>query len=91
MKDFGYNKDNKSSDKNQTQHPSDELDSKESKRIVSDDRYHVALALILWVASYLINKGFGFEAGTKENGVVITIGVLIWLVVTLHDYFKNRQ
>lgn len=83
MKDFGYKKENKP--------PSDDRDSKESKRVVSDDRYHVALALILWVVSYLINKGFGFEVGTFENGVVITIGVLIWLVITFHDYFKNRQ
>lgn len=83
MKDFGYKKENRP--------PSDELDSKESKRVVSDDRYHVALALILWVVTYLINKGFGFEVGTKENGVVVTIGVLMWVVITLHDYFKNRQ
>lgn len=70
-----------------------EYNKKESNKqgVVSDDRYHVALALILWVTSYLINKGFGWESGTKENGIVITICALIWLFVTLHDYFKNRQ
>lgn len=64
---------------------------KDKKRSPSDDRFHVALALILWVTTHLINKAFGFEVGTFENGVVITIGALIWLGITLHDYFKNRQ
>lgn len=61
------------------------------KKPPNDDRFHLALLFLVLALTYWINRGFGFEIGTGINGIITTIGVLIWLVVTLVDYYNNRS
>lgn len=64
---------------------------KQNKKPPNDDRFHIALLFLALGLAYWINHGFGFEVGTTINGAVTTVGVLIWLVVTLMDYYSNRS
>ena len=54
-----------------------------------DDKFHIGLLFGCLVLSYLLNFACGFQAGTTMYGVVFTIGLVIWVVVALMDYFRE--
>lgn len=64
-------------------------------RVDDNDKFHVGLLFRCLVLSYLLNFAYGFQAydkaytGTTMYGVVFTIGLLVWLVVALVDYFRE--
>lgn len=54
-----------------------------------DDKFHIGLLFGCLVLSYLLNFAYGFQAGTTMYGIVFTIGLVIWGVVALMDYFRE--
>lgn len=56
-----------------------------------DDKFHIGLLFGCLVLSYLLNFAYGFQAGTTMYGVVFTIGLVIWIVVALLDYFREDK
>lgn len=56
-----------------------------------DDKFHIGLLFGCLVLSYLLNFAYGFQAGTTMYGIVFTIGLVIWIVVALLDYFREDK
>ena len=56
-----------------------------------DDKFHIGLLFGCLVLSYLLNFAYGFQAGTTMYGVVFTIGLVVWIVVALMDYFREDK
>lgn len=64
----------------------------DGKRHCNDnDKFHIGLLFGCLVLSYLLNFAYGFQAGTTMYGVVFTVGLLVWIVVALVDYFREDK
>lgn len=69
----------------------DRSDMRRERHREEDDKFHIGLLFGCLVLSYLLNFAYGFQVGTTMYGVVFTIGLLVWIVVALVDYFREDK
>lgn len=63
--------------------------SNENRRPPSSDVFHLSFLFTMLALAYVLGWAFGFSVGSVSFGSLFAIGVSVWAIVAITDYFKR--